>query len=63
MQNCLSIKDEDNMTLSLSTINTARLGRPPAQITVGTIIRETEEDLAVMDDARQGIGRFTKRSG
>jgi Rrf2 family nitric oxide-sensitive transcriptional repressor len=40
-----------------------RLRRPPAQIAVGAIIRETEEALAVMDDARQGIARFTKRSG
>jgi Rrf2 family nitric oxide-sensitive transcriptional repressor len=40
-----------------------RLGRPPAQVAVGAIIRETEEALAVMDDAGQGIARSTKRSG
>ncbi len=37
--------------------------RWPAPTAVGATLRETEEALAMMDDARRGIARFAKRCG
>jgi hypothetical protein len=58
------LKDEDNMHVLVSTINTARWGVRLRKSLLGRSyeIRKTPP-ADVMDAARQGIARSTKRSG